>query len=280
VSDLNRDEPCRLRLLSYNIQVGISSTRPHHYLTKSWKHLLPARRRFEILQRIAQVLQPHDLVALQELDAGSHRTGYVDLTAYLADQADFPYWHHQLNRNFGRLAQHGNGLLSRIAPQRISEYRLPGMIPGRGALVAEFGHSDESLAVILLHLALGRRARLRQLDYISDLVNRYRHVIVMGDMNCAPCDLEMGLLFRRTRLQAPDQRLCTYPSWQPQRPIDHILVTPELVVESLEVLPHNLSDHLPLSMTLQLPPSLSLRCRRDPARAVATYSARPSAPIV
>ncbi len=31
----------RLRLLSFNIQVGISTQRYHHYLTRGWQHLLP-----------------------------------------------------------------------------------------------------------------------------------------------------------------------------------------------------------------------------------------------
>ncbi|PYA79799.1 endonuclease, partial [Pseudomonas aeruginosa] len=31
----------RLRLLSFNIQVGISTERYRHYLTRGWQHLLP-----------------------------------------------------------------------------------------------------------------------------------------------------------------------------------------------------------------------------------------------
>ena len=33
----------RLRLLSFNIQVGISTERYRHYLTRGWQHLLPTR---------------------------------------------------------------------------------------------------------------------------------------------------------------------------------------------------------------------------------------------
>ncbi|MGB5306989.1 MAG: hypothetical protein WBO57_12180, partial [Gammaproteobacteria bacterium] len=31
----------RLRLLSYNVQAGISTARYRHYITQSWKHVLP-----------------------------------------------------------------------------------------------------------------------------------------------------------------------------------------------------------------------------------------------
>lgn len=46
----------RLRLLSFNIQVGISTERYHHYLTRSWQHLLPHPGRAGNLQRIGEVL--------------------------------------------------------------------------------------------------------------------------------------------------------------------------------------------------------------------------------
>ena len=46
----------RLRLLSFNIQVGISTQRYHHYLTRSWQHLLPHAGRAGNLQRIGALL--------------------------------------------------------------------------------------------------------------------------------------------------------------------------------------------------------------------------------
>jgi endonuclease/exonuclease/phosphatase family metal-dependent hydrolase len=248
----------RLRLLSYNVQVGISSTQPSHYLTKSWKHVLPAQRRFENLDRIAQVLREYDIVGLQELDAGSHRTGYVHLTEYLANKASYPFWHHQLNRDLGRIAQHGNGLLSRYRPSEISEYKLPGMMPGRGALLTRYGHCEDALVVIMAHLALGARTRERQLGYLVDLINQHRHVVLMGDLNCSHDCREMTMVFRNTHLREPDDILHTYPSWRPERNIDHILVSRELTIEKCQVLTQAYSDHLPIAMELILPPGIML----------------------
>ncbi len=248
----------RLRLLSYNVQVGISSTRPSHYLTKSWKHFLPAKRRMENLDRIAQVLREYDIVGLQELDAGSHRTGYVHLTEYLAQKANYPFWHHQLNRNIGRIAQHGNGLLSRFRPSEVTEHKLPGMLPGRGALLSRYGHGEDALVVIMAHLALGSRTRQRQLDFIAELVNQHRHVVFMGDLNCSHDCREMLTLFRKTHLREPDEVLHTFPSWRPERNIDHILVSRELTVERCQVLNQAHSDHLPIAMELKLPQSIIL----------------------
>lgn len=248
----------KLRLLSYNVQVGIASVRPHHYVTRSWRHVLPAAQRFDTLDRIARVLHEYDIVALQELDAGSHRTGWVDLTAYLADRAGFPFWHHQLNRDLGPLAQHGNGLLSRFHPAVVEEHKLPGLIPGRGGLMARFGPADHSLVVLLIHLALGRRARQRQIDYLCEVVAAYEHVIVMGDMNTAPDSPEMARLFRNTTLREPTEVLHTFPSWRPNRSIDHILVTPGIEVARCRVLNHSFSDHLPIAMEVNLPVGIRL----------------------
>lgn len=248
----------RLRLLSYNVQVGISSTLPRHYLTKSWKHVFQARRRFDNLDKIGRLLRGYDIVGLQELDAGSHRTGYIDLTEYLAQQADYPFWYHQLNRNYGPLAQHGNGFLSRLRPAEISEHRLPSLIPGRGAMLVRYGHGDESLVVIFVHLSLGRRARRNQLAFVGELANEHKHVVVMGDMNCSPQSAEMQHLFRTSVLREPLEELRTFPSWRPQFHIDHILVSETLKVSECHVLNHAHSDHLPISMEVTLPPGLAL----------------------
>jgi len=43
----------RIQLLSYNIQAGIQTTRYRHYITRSWKHVLPHAQRFSNLDRVA-----------------------------------------------------------------------------------------------------------------------------------------------------------------------------------------------------------------------------------
>ena len=102
--------------------------------------------------------------------------GFTNQTEYLARQSCFPYWLDQTNRHLGHFAKHSNGLLSRFRPHSIVRHRLPGL-PGRGALVAEIGRSHGSLAIFVLHLALGRATRLRQMGYLAELVNEFEQVI-------------------------------------------------------------------------------------------------------
>ncbi len=254
------DEPARrLRVISYNVQVGISTSRPHHYVLHSWKHVLPHTQRLHNIERVAQKFRNFDIVGLQEVDAGSLRSNYINLTEYMAHVGGFTHWHHQVNRNLGHFAQHSNGILSRLRPSEISDLKLPGMIPGRRAIMARYGSEQEPLVVSILHLALGRRARSNQLDYLSDLVNSFPHVILMGDFNCPTASREMNRLFNQTHLHEPLEQIHTFPSWRPQRTIDHILVTPALAVNDVHIPSlHAYSDHLPIAMEIELPRGVDL----------------------
>lgn len=248
----------RLRLLSYNIQTGVDTRRYRHYFTQGWKHVLPHPERQQNLDRIAAMLRGFDLVGLQEVDSGSLRSQFLDQVAYLAQRGGFSYWYQQVNRKLGRIAQHSNGMLSQIDPIAVSDHKLPGL-PGRGALLARFGQSDSgSLAVCVLHLALGRRARIKQLAYITDQLAAYRHVVLMGDMNCVGDSRELARVVDALDLHQPGPSIKTFPSWRPQVQLDHILVSRNLQVENLRVLDYPLSDHLPIGLDLILPPGLKV----------------------
>ncbi len=246
-----------LRLLSYNIQTGITSERYRHYLTNSWKHVLPHAGRLSNLDRIAEALTQFDLVGLQEVDSGSLRTGFVNQTEYLAERAGFPYWYHQVNRRVGAIAQHSNGLLSRLPAHDVGDYKLPGL-PGRGVLMARFGTSEDAVALFIIHLALGRRARLRQLAFLREKVTRYRYAIVMGDLNCDYQSKELAFLVQSTSLHGPAESLRTFPSWSPRRHIDHILVSAPIKVTRAYVPAWQFSDHLPIAVEVTLPNSLGV----------------------
>ena len=243
-----------LNLLSCNILAGGSMARYRDYVTQSWKHVLPARSKRGNLDRFAGLLADFDVVGLQEADAGSLRSGFVNQTQYLAEAAHFPYWSHQPNRNVARFAASANGLLTRIAPDEVRDYPLPGRIPGRGALWARFGTDDAALVVVIAHLSLGPGARHRQFDFLAGLIGDQKNVVLMGDLNCPVHSRELTPLFDRTALAPPRQSApATFPSWRPRRAIDHILTSSNIEIERLWTLPHPVSDHLPLAARIKLP---------------------------
>ncbi|WP_198034113.1 endonuclease/exonuclease/phosphatase family protein [Acidihalobacter ferrooxydans] len=247
-----------LRLLSYNIQVGITTRHYRQYITNSWKHVLPYPERMDTLRAIGQFIAGFDIVGLQELDSGSLRSGFVDQAEYLAQVAMFPHWYSRTNRRIGHFAQHALGLLGRYRAHRIIEHRLPSRIPGRGALEVHFGHADAPLVVVLLHLSLSRRARQQQFNYVARLIDTQPYVVVMGDLNCQPESREMLALLDDTQLRIAPHGEHTYPSWRPAQSFDHILVSPALSVREAKVYPVAYSDHLPVGLEVLLPPDVRL----------------------
>jgi endonuclease/exonuclease/phosphatase family metal-dependent hydrolase len=249
-------DPRRLNLLSCNILAGGSVKRYRDYVTHSWKHVLPHGKRAN-LDGLARVIGDFDLVGLQEADAGSLRSGFLNQTQYLAEAAQFPYWTHQPNRRVSRLASSSNGLLARMQPDEVLDYPLPGRIPGRGALWARFGEGKTALVVVIAHLSLGPIARARQVAFLADLLGDHPHAILMGDLNTPAQGKELDLLYARTSLVRAEHTPATFPSWRPTRAIDHILVSAGIEVEKRWALPHPVSDHLPIAASVRLPIAIS-----------------------
>jgi endonuclease/exonuclease/phosphatase family metal-dependent hydrolase len=241
-----------LNLISFNIQVGIQTAGYHHYLTRSWQHMLPHKQRMPTLNRIADILQHFDVAALQEADGGSWRSGNINQIEHLAKQAKFPHWYQQTNRDIKPIAKHSNGLLSRLEPSQVEYHKLPGLLPGRGAMVMRLGTTDP-IVIIVLHLALGAKTQAEQLGYIQNLVADARHVIIMGDLNNHAEYLLTKTPLADINFQTVNPLLHTFPSWQPRSGLDHILVSESLSINKVAVLNTPISDHLPIAMQIKLP---------------------------
>ncbi len=242
-----------LRLLTFNIQVGISTSSYRHYLTRSWQHFLPHKNRNDNLDKIANLLKDYDIVALQEVDGGSLRSGFVNQVEYLANAAGFPYWYQQLNRNFGPLAKHSNGMLSRFRPLQVDEYGLPGRIPGRGVIVAQYGLKEDPIVLVIMHLSLSDAAQKEQLRFVRDLIDDYEHVVLMGDMNTHADKILHDSPLKTAGLVALPGVTHTFPSWRPEKALDHILVSRSLEVKKAGVLSFPVSDHLPIALEVRVP---------------------------
>lgn len=244
--------PRRLRLLSCNIQAGSSTQRYRDYVSRSWSHVLPHGKR-DNLAAIADLSADYDIVGLQESDAGSLRSGFTNQTRRIAELAGFPYWSHQSNRRVGGITHSANGLLSRMRPDEVLDYALPGRVAGRGVLLARFGKDAEQLSVAVVHLSLGALSRSAQLDFLAELLTDAPHAVLMGDFNCGHDAPEMQKLYRNTRLRPPAKSIATFPSWKPMRALDHILHSEGLIAAPARALAAGRSDHLAIALELTLP---------------------------
>jgi endonuclease/exonuclease/phosphatase family metal-dependent hydrolase len=245
-----------LRVLTANIQAGSSTRRYSDYVTRSWSHALPLGAKRTSLDTIAKLAGERDIVGLNESDPGSLRSGFTNQTHYLAERAGFHYWSHQPNRRMGGVASSANGLLSKLEPLEVHDHALPGRIGGRGVLLAKFGDGRNGLAVAVAHLSLGANSRMAQLAFIADLLSEHPNAILMGDFNCVADRPEMQSLYRHTTLQPPGCVVPSFPSWRPERAIDHILVSDSLSIQRTEAIPAAFSDHLAIGMDIAVPQRL------------------------
>jgi endonuclease/exonuclease/phosphatase family metal-dependent hydrolase len=246
--------PRRLRLLTYNIHAGLAAEGLAHYWTGLWRHALPARDRAPNLASIAQTIRGYDLVAVQEADAGSLRTLQQNQMAFLAERAGYPHHGLAITRDLAPFARICLGWLAHQAPLRMASHRLPSRIPGRGAveLDVELAAAGGPVTVIIAHLSLTGAARERQLHFLAEALHGRRHAVLVGDLNCSALDLHEHKALRRLGLRAAADVPPTYPSWAPSRSLDHVLVTPDLRIARIEALAVPYSDHLPLSVEIEV----------------------------
>ena len=158
------------------------------------------------------------------------------------------------------------------AKQLLAETKVRGLMIGRGAIrnpwifeqiravqraagVPPAGQTQDGSSGKMPeeHLPAGRDV----LAYIRELIGGYRHQILMGDMNTHANDLIDHSPLRDLGLIAP-QVEATFPSWRPQRCLDHILLSPSLTLERVEVLAQPISDHLPVAVEIRLPDALTV----------------------
>jgi endonuclease/exonuclease/phosphatase family metal-dependent hydrolase len=72
----------------------------------------------------------------------------------------------------------------------------------------------------------------------------------------------MSLLLDCTELSPPVDDLPTFPSWRPNRNIDHVLVSPSIRINDVKVLQHTVSDHLPIAVDVTIPAEVVLESHR------------------
>jgi endonuclease/exonuclease/phosphatase family metal-dependent hydrolase len=246
-----RIEVPALKLLSYNIQVGLHTRDYGHMLTGMWRHALPSRDQRKNLDRIAEMMSEYDFVAVQEADAGSLRSSQLNQIEYLAARAGFNHCGYTVTRNLRPVARHCLGWLSKTPPTSSETHSLPSQIPGRAAMKLRFDDRFDDLTLLVAHLSLGPKDRRLQLDYLSRMAHDEGRVMVLGDLNSGTDFLRQHPSLDARALKPVDNAPLTYPSWKPRQSLDHVLITPDVRLTEVRALPLAISDHRPLSVLVE-----------------------------
>jgi len=234
--------PTRLRVLTYNIHIGIGMDK---------KLDLP---------RIAQVINQSgaDVVALQELDRGTSRTGKTDQPAQLASLTGMHVAFAKTIDHMG--GQYGIALLSRYPITDVKTSPLP-CTPGReprAALAASInpdGHEPCLLICTHLDAANDQQDSLQQVRTINELfVAGHTSAILAGDFNKPPQSATIHTLLAHWTNATHSTPQPTSPANHPSQQIDYVFYRPAglwRVVEAKVIEEPVASDHRPLLVVLE-----------------------------
>ncbi|MDH5616675.1 MAG: endonuclease/exonuclease/phosphatase family protein, partial [Acidimicrobiia bacterium] len=236
-----------VRLMTYNIHLAANTT----------GQLDPAG--------IVAVVRDVDIVAFQEISRGWLIGGSTDLVTWLSEELSMPYvtffpttgdplW--------------GNAIMSKypIVGESTGTLPMEDARPQRGYLAAQIDLGDsEDLLVITTHLA-DRDARgnpdpsglhVLQVGAILAAWGGRPDTILVGDMNARPHTPEMDLVLAAGLVDAwtnGDGEGFTAPSTGPNKRVDWMFHTSDLVVESVATIDTHASDHRPVVATITRTP--------------------------
>jgi endonuclease/exonuclease/phosphatase family metal-dependent hydrolase len=181
-----------------------------------------------------------DIVGLQEVDRFWRRSGFRDQPGIIAGELGYDYAF-GANVQWG-IGQYGNVLLSRWPILEHENYPLAGNHEPRGLLWTTVETPQGKLNVLVTHLGLTRKGRLRQLSRIEEVIDALDGpVLLLGDFNA---DNEAA--FARLTEVIRAAGLKTFPSSDPIYATDTIFVSSELAAKEPEAIDDLTSDHRPV----------------------------------
>ncbi|GMR10051.1 MAG: hypothetical protein BMS9Abin28_0872 [Anaerolineae bacterium] len=212
-------------------------------------------------EAIAQVIEDSgaQVVALQEISRDRLLDGTSDLVTWLSRRLDMPIVFS------GTEEPHwGNAILSRLPILAHGSGELPrdGSLIGRGYTWAEIDvGADDPLLVVNTHLHQideDHDIRLIQVPVLLDFWDGRPNLILLGDLNAEPDAPEIALLAEAglidSWLESGSGPGLTWSVVDPQKRIDWIWHSPDLVGTQAELIQTLASDHLPVVVQIAVRP--------------------------
>ncbi|NBE81841.1 endonuclease/exonuclease/phosphatase family protein [Micromonospora rubida] len=235
--------PADVRVVAYNVRMGFG---------------MDGRFDPDGLARVVAAERP-DVVLLSEVDRGWLLNGGHDTLTLLAARLRMPYV-------FAPAADPvwGDAVLSRFPVESARSERLAALGAPTGAqalgVTLDLG-GDAGLAVVATHLQPPPgREPVAQARAVARFALGYadgRPLVVAGDLNTEPGALAYAEFTRAGLVDAlaVARPLFTSPADDPHEQIDHVLVSPGVVAGGPVAPRSTASDHLPVAVTLTLPPT-------------------------
>jgi endonuclease/exonuclease/phosphatase family metal-dependent hydrolase len=170
-----------------------------------------------------------DLVAIQEVDDNTLRSGRVNQAAELGRRLGMEYRFKASSLLSDGEA--GVAILSAYPIKHAIFHNLPSLDRegGGGALEVVVDVMDEegrtnALSFVCAHLGMNNGQRVAQVQaLVRELSGRGHAVILAGNLNAVPGEDSIQNLLGAGYIAADDQRMATFPAADPTRKIDYIL---------------------------------------------------------
>ena len=245
ITAVQSQEPLELRILCWNIHHGEG---------------VDGKLNLERIAAVIRSVSP-DLVALQEVEVGSKRTGGVDQPAELARMTGLKSVF-QKNIDF-QGGGYGNAVLSRFPVRSSESLRLPNHNGGeqRGALCVHIELPGRTAPLLLICTHLDHRPNDSERRASADAMEHHiagltdTLMLLAGDLNAVPESPVLDM-FRQHWTITNSQPLATIPVDLPTRQIDFVLTRPANRWRALKtrVLDEAVaSDHRPIFAELEIP---------------------------
>lgn len=253
-----------VKLITYNIEYCEGIEGLWYQYLKFWKIFFPPKKLNGKLVKALKKAGP-DILALIEVDTGSLRARGKDEVRFLekklklnnfVEKVKYPIkgWL-KLFHHLPILDKQANAIISKFPFTRVKYHVFH---EGTKRMVIEATvRCPKKLTLLVAHLALGKKARAKQIFELIKIVNGIKNpVILMGDFNTFNGEKEIKDLLTKTHLKdrisldKKDKHL-TEPAWHPRRRLDYILTSPQIKVNRYAVLPFHFSDHLPLMIDFE-----------------------------
>lgn len=203
-------------------------------------------------QRIANVINnaSPDVVAVQEVDSMTHRSGQKYVLGEIAERTQMhAYFAPAIDYDGGK---YGVGLLTKQAPIRLQTMPLPGREEARTLILAEF----EDYIYCCTHLSLTEEDRMESLKVLKTFADSSKKPFFLaGDMNAEPESAFIKELQKEYQIIS-NPKQPTFPAPEPKETIDYIASLKQnaagFAVISARVLNEPVaSDHRPLLVVLR-----------------------------
>ncbi|MDD5294823.1 MAG: endonuclease/exonuclease/phosphatase family protein, partial [Patescibacteria group bacterium] len=210
------------------------------YVTGFWRYLKPGSSPFKKISLLVKRERP-EIVALAEIDSGSARTNFtsqVDLLKREGGFADGIFQCKYKSKPLRKLPiskNQGNAVLAKKGLSASHWFHYLDYGIKRLVIEVKFG---SSFNLFLVHLALSRRSRQKQIKQLLSYVKGSEQpVIVAGDFNLFKGSGEIDDLIKEGGLKSANKNhQPTFPSWKPKKELDFFLVSPSIKIKSFKVL--------------------------------------------